>query len=444
MPPTHAHSTVRAQEFLRNLKREYGKALAVLQAYALICRAVRLVVTHACGRAPRSTVVHTQGCATLRDNVVTVLGAKAMAQLQPFEANLGSGGGRCVGFVSLPAPGCGRASGDRQFLYLNGRPVDLPRVCRALNEAYRAFNAQQTPCCVLDLLLPTDAYDINVTPDKRRVMLHGEDELLGALHAALLEAYAPQCNTFAVGGGGAAQPPRARGQKRARPDAASEEEGQWTGEGETSEDEASEGGEEGERAAPEPDARHARARIGGGEAQARGAPREDAPPRGAQGLSGRRGAATLVPGGAQPSVARFAVPLPPREGACDQAADGEEAGPPPTAGDCAQRGNAPDDDQVMLPTPLADDRAAATAAPGAARGARSISCNLDALLVRGCGACQGASQTKLTASPCRPPPVRPPRPPGRRMWRLPRPPAPRLRRRLAAVRGRSCSWGRPL
>jgi hypothetical protein len=40
--------------------------------------------------------------------------------------------------VSQAGRGCGRAAGDRQFFYLNGRPVDVPRATRLLNESYRS------------------------------------------------------------------------------------------------------------------------------------------------------------------------------------------------------------------------------------------------------------------------------------------------------------------
>lgn len=40
--------------------------------------------------------------------------------------------------VSRAGRGCGRAAGDRQFFYLNGRPVDVPRATRLLNESYRS------------------------------------------------------------------------------------------------------------------------------------------------------------------------------------------------------------------------------------------------------------------------------------------------------------------
>jgi hypothetical protein len=226
---THACAIIVLQDFLRNLKREFGKLLSLMQAYALICVGVRLVVTHTAGRAPRATVVHTQGGATLRDNIVTVLGAASCNAMQPFNATL-PGGCTVTGFVSSPTAGCGRSAGDRQFLYVNGRPVDLPRVAKALNEVYKSFNASQLPAAVLDIKLPTDAYDVNVTPDKRRVMLHAEDALLSALREALTAAYEPSRGTYAVGAaeaafGGAAK--RGGKAKRGGVRAAADAEGDW-------------------------------------------------------------------------------------------------------------------------------------------------------------------------------------------------------------------------
>jgi DNA mismatch repair ATPase MutL len=238
---TVADTRTPLQDFLRNVKREFGKLLAAMQSYALICLGVRLIVTHTAGRAPRATVVHTQGGGTMRDNIVTVLGAASANALQPFGALL-LGTCTAAGFVSSPAAGSGRSSSDRQYFYVNGRPVDLPRVAKTLNEVYRTFNAAQFPAAVLDFRLPTDAYDVNVTPDKRRVMLHAEDELLSALHDALTAAYEPSRGTLAVGqaalAGGKSGIKAKRGDGRARQD----KEADWVSDSkETDEDE--EGGD---------------------------------------------------------------------------------------------------------------------------------------------------------------------------------------------------------
>ena len=198
---------VRHKEFTRNLKREYGKLLTLLQAYALVSSGVRIICSNQSGgkHAARATVIHTQGNGSVRQNVATVFGAKTIQAMVPVDAELEGGVGcRLVGFVSKAASGCGRGAGDRQFFFVNGRPVDLPRFAKTINELYRAFCPNQCPMAVLDFKMPTDAYDVNVTPDKRKVMLHDEDALLRAARAAIETVYEPSRYTYAVGEGATA------------------------------------------------------------------------------------------------------------------------------------------------------------------------------------------------------------------------------------------------
>jgi hypothetical protein len=47
----------------------------------------------------------------------------------------------CRRYVSKARLGCGRASADQQFFYMNGRPVDLPRVGKVLNDLYKSLTS---------------------------------------------------------------------------------------------------------------------------------------------------------------------------------------------------------------------------------------------------------------------------------------------------------------
>ncbi|GFR41716.1 hypothetical protein Agub_g2467, partial [Astrephomene gubernaculifera] len=63
---------VRHKEFLRNLKREFARAVAVLQAYALIATHARIIVTNQSGKAaPRSTVFTTSAPAATYEPYLT-------------------------------------------------------------------------------------------------------------------------------------------------------------------------------------------------------------------------------------------------------------------------------------------------------------------------------------------------------------------------------------
>ncbi|KAK2080190.1 hypothetical protein QBZ16_000043 [Prototheca wickerhamii] len=176
----------RHRELKANLRRELARVTSVVQAYGL-------------------------GSAETKANMQAVFGARLASGLQPFEAEgRGSddqgGDGRAWsirGFVSKAGAG-GRSHGDRQFFSLNGRPVDLPRFVRALNEVYRSLGSPATadarPAAVLDLRLPPDAYDINLAPDKRQVALHDEPALLQGFQEALRAHYEPSRFTFTPNG----------------------------------------------------------------------------------------------------------------------------------------------------------------------------------------------------------------------------------------------------
>lgn len=76
------------------------------------------------------------------------------------------------GYISFP--GQGRSAPDRQFFSLNRRPCSLPKWNRLINEVFRRNHPTQYPCFILRLKLEPGSFDINVTPDKRVVLLHSE------------------------------------------------------------------------------------------------------------------------------------------------------------------------------------------------------------------------------------------------------------------------------
>ena len=194
---------VRHAEFRRHLKREYGKLLTALQAYALVASGVRFIVSHqgAGKHAQRSAVIHTTGDGGLAGNLASVFGAAAIASTLAVDRDLPGGVGCALrGFVSRPGRGCGRGAGDRQFFFVNGRPVDLPRFGKILNETFRAYAPSGGfPTAILDFRLPENAYDVNVTPDKRKVLLHDEDAVFKAARDAIEAMYEPSRYTYAVG-----------------------------------------------------------------------------------------------------------------------------------------------------------------------------------------------------------------------------------------------------
>ncbi|KAJ7641826.1 histidine kinase-like ATPase [Roridomyces roridus] len=194
---------VRRKEFERNAKREFGKALTLLNAYALgpcsSASGVRLTVSNQPDKGQKSVQIRTSGTPSLRANVSALWGPKALDNVVDLNLDFSfereklavrrtsdSGSNQPIratirGLVSKFAVGSGRTGTDRQFFYVNSRPCNLSKIQKSFNEVYRSFNATQSPFIVADLILPTDSCDINVSPDKRSILMHHEGNLVSSL-----------------------------------------------------------------------------------------------------------------------------------------------------------------------------------------------------------------------------------------------------------------------
>ncbi|KAI9319340.1 hypothetical protein BX666DRAFT_1458514 [Dichotomocladium elegans] len=171
---------VRKQEFRRNIKKEYPKAIAILQAYSLISRGTRLIVSNQPAKGPSTQVLVTRINKTIRDNIINVFGTKILQQILPYDIEFTLENGNLVkieGFISKPLPGCGRSATDRQYLYVNGRPCLIPKIAKAINDAYRSQVPSQYPFIIANFIVKPSTYDVNVTPDKREILLHDSLEI---------------------------------------------------------------------------------------------------------------------------------------------------------------------------------------------------------------------------------------------------------------------------
>ncbi|GAA5827519.1 hypothetical protein JCM11251_003846 [Rhodosporidiobolus azoricus] len=206
---------VRRKELQKNAKREFGKALELLQAYAIINTGVRFEVKNAMKGKQAQTQLQTPVSATVRSTFGSIYQPKALTSLLDLDLTLdvatdksvlkriegaseGSTRVRVKGLISKPSSPHGRTASNRQFYYVNGRPFSPTKIAKTFNEVYRTLNAQQFPTVVADFQLAPDAYDVNVSPDKRTIFLHSEGNLLAALKAALTEFFAPSQSTYAM------------------------------------------------------------------------------------------------------------------------------------------------------------------------------------------------------------------------------------------------------
>ncbi|NXS67927.1 PMS2 endonuclease, partial [Pandion haliaetus] len=205
---------VRHKEFQRNIKKEYAKMVQVLQAYCIVSKGVRINCTNQVGQGKKSSVVSTTGSPSLKENIGAVFGQKQLQSLLPF-VQLPPNEAVCeeyglnttdmpqnlysiTGFISRCDHGVGRSATDRQFFFINQRPCDPAKVVKLVNEVYHLYNKHQYPFVVLNICVGSECVDINVTPDKRQILLQEEKLLLAILKTSLMEMFGSEVNKLKV------------------------------------------------------------------------------------------------------------------------------------------------------------------------------------------------------------------------------------------------------
>lgn len=204
---------VRKKEFTRNHKRQFSKCIMLLQAYTIIQERMKISVWHITGNGRRSLVLSSTKDRGIPKRIIGVFGSSAMQGLSDIHltlqispkrsfssqlsgAEVSSGSPEYIivvsGYISRNTFGCGRTAKDRQFIYINQRPVIYPSLAKSCNEVYRTHNNVQYPVFVLNFELSPEFIDVNVTPDKRTVLLHAESSVIDAFREALADYYSEQ------------------------------------------------------------------------------------------------------------------------------------------------------------------------------------------------------------------------------------------------------------
>ncbi|KAL6860549.1 ATP-binding mismatch repair protein [Amphichorda felina] len=199
---------VRRRELERNIKREWHKVIALLNQYACIQTNTKFTVSQQPTKGKRIVLFATKGNNTTRDNIINIFGAKTMSALVPLGMTLEmepsglssalrptvdpctiSKEVRLVGYISRPTQGDGRQTPDRQMFFINGRPCGLPQFAKTFNEVYKSYNSTQSPFIFADIQLDTHMYDVNVSPDKRTILLHDQNQLLNTIRTSLVDLF---------------------------------------------------------------------------------------------------------------------------------------------------------------------------------------------------------------------------------------------------------------
>ena len=172
-------NTPARRKFMRAAATEFGHISETFQRIAMVHERVAMTLSHngrtvfeldpAPDRLARAT-------ALLGDELTE--GLLDVAFDEPGDAGL-----RVAGVAGVPS--LARATGRRQYLYVNGRPVRDRQLTHAVKEAYRGLiPPDRHPLAVVFVEMPPAAVDVNVHPAKAEVRFREP----GRVHRVVLTA----------------------------------------------------------------------------------------------------------------------------------------------------------------------------------------------------------------------------------------------------------------
>lgn len=198
---------VRQKEFKRTAKKQFTDCIGLLQSYAVIQEGIRFLVNNISPNGRKQTLISTTKNSSLDRRIKSIFGSNSMRGLDTVDLMLDLNPYKTkmirkyqedpisfekldykihvTGYISKNSFGCGRNSKDRQFLFVNDRPILYPSIAKCCNEIYRTFNTVQYPSFFLNIQVSPELLDINVTPDKRTVILHYEQIVIDILKEEL-------------------------------------------------------------------------------------------------------------------------------------------------------------------------------------------------------------------------------------------------------------------
>ncbi|MGA9333223.1 MAG: DNA mismatch repair endonuclease MutL [Rudaea sp.] len=179
------HSVPARRKFLRAERTEFGHIDDLLKTLALAHPQIEFRLSHN-GKAVR-LLRRANDEASLGARAADILGDDFVAQSLHIDQ---SGAGlRVSGWVGLPTASRGQA--DRQYFFVNGRPVRDRVVSHAVRQAYAdvLFHGRH-PAYALFLEIPPESVDVNVHPAKSEVRFRESRLVHDFLYRSLNEALA--------------------------------------------------------------------------------------------------------------------------------------------------------------------------------------------------------------------------------------------------------------
>ncbi|KAJ2493705.1 ATP-binding mismatch repair protein [Coemansia sp. RSA 2050] len=186
---------VRLADLKKNARREYTRLVGLVEQYSIISDGVRITLSNQTARGTPVVSVRTPPQSDRLMRLLGVFGAQLRPHLARFEFTAENVS--IEGHVSRPEGG--RNGSDKQYFFVNGRPCDLPKAKRLVNELFRGYCPHRYPVFAIAVVVK-GSVDVNLTPDKREVLIRCEERVLLGLKDALVGVLEPDENSFSVSG----------------------------------------------------------------------------------------------------------------------------------------------------------------------------------------------------------------------------------------------------
>lgn len=170
---------VRRQEFERNLKTQFASCVELLYAYAIVNSSVRFACYNtAKSSSMRTLLFQTQGTGKLMDCCAEIYSSSRLKSFVEFSFDPkdreNCSFSHINGVISKEMP-----ASKESLVFINNRPCDFVKIPRAIQQLYRRFfDPKGSIFCIVFIHLKAETFDVNVTPDKRKIFIQKEGELL--------------------------------------------------------------------------------------------------------------------------------------------------------------------------------------------------------------------------------------------------------------------------
>eukprot|EP00057_Strongylocentrotus_purpuratus_P034936 XP_797096.4 PREDICTED: PMS1 protein homolog 1 [Strongylocentrotus purpuratus] len=188
------HNIPVRKQYYSNAKRrrdELKKVEDLLLSFGVVCPGVRFSLSH-----NKASIWQKNKVPNIRAALLNMLGSNVMSQLIRVERNDEETQVKIEGF--LPKPGSDdqlttRSTDDHTWIAVNGRPVIMKDISKVVKQYYsqahpKAGNVRHVIMC-LAVSMPTHLVDVNLEPNKTKVLLQNNDAVICLIIQMLEELY---------------------------------------------------------------------------------------------------------------------------------------------------------------------------------------------------------------------------------------------------------------